>query len=121
MTRHIIKPTRIQSVGNIVKIIDEFIGIVNSQTKDISIAKMQSPAGWEEPAQKPEFDEYTLVLKGNVHVKSGEETFIVKAGEVFFSKKGDRVQYSTPDPGGAEYLAICIPAFSPNSVHREKD
>ena len=120
MALHIKKPTRIQSAGNMVKIIDEFIGKVNSNSSEISIAKMQSPAGWNEPAQTPEFDEYTIVLKGSVHVKTDEETYIIKAGEAFLSKKGERIQYSTPDPEGAEYIAVCLPAFSPDTVHRHE-
>jgi ethanolamine utilization protein EutQ (cupin superfamily) len=102
-----------------VKIIDEFIGKVNSETSEVSIAKMQSPAGWEEPAQIPEFDEYTVVLKGSMHVETDDEHFVVRAGEVFFAQKGERIQYSTPDPEGAEYIAVCLPAFSPQTVNRE--
>jgi ethanolamine utilization protein EutQ (cupin superfamily) len=120
MAVHIKKPTRIKSAGNMVKIIDEFVGRVNSDTSNISIAKMQSPAGWEEPAQIPEFDEYTIVLKGSVQVKTDESTYIINAGEAFLSKKGEKIQYSTPDPEGAEYIAVCLPAFSPDTVHREE-
>lgn len=120
MAKHIKQPTRIKSAGNMVKIIDEFIGHVNSGTSEVSIAKMQSPAGWEEPAQTPEFNEYTIVLRGSVHVKIDKETFIIRDGEAFLSGAGEKIQYSTPEPGGAEYIAVCLPAFSPNSVHREK-
>ena len=119
MAKHIKQPTRIKSAGNMVKIIDEFIGQVNSNTSGVSIAKMQSPAGWEEPAQTPEFDEYTLVLKGAMHVKTDTEHFVIKSGEAFIAQKGERIQYSTPDPQGAEYIAVCLPAFSPETVHRE--
>ena len=119
MTEHIKNPTRIASAGNKVKIIDEFIGLVNSNSGDISIARMKSPAGWEEPAQSPDFDEYTFVIRGEVHVKMNKENFVVRADELFVARKGDRVQYSTPGPEGAEYIAICVPAFSPDLVHRE--
>jgi len=117
---HIKHPTRIKSAGNKVKIIDEFIGCVNSKNSDVSIAKMQSPTGWEEPAQIPEFDEYTIVLKGSMHVKTETDHFIIKTGEAFIAQKGERIQYSTPDPEGAEYIAVCLPAFSPDLVNREE-
>jgi ethanolamine utilization protein EutQ (cupin superfamily) len=120
LAKHIKQPTRIKSAGNKVKIIDEFIGKVNSDTSEVSIAKMQSPSGWEEPAQTPEFDEYTVVLKGSMHVKTDDNHFIIRAGEVFVAKKGERIQYSTPDAEGAEYIAICLPAFTPQTVNREK-
>jgi quercetin dioxygenase-like cupin family protein len=120
MAKHIKQPTRIKSAGNVVKIIDEFIGHVNSGSSEVSIAKMQSPAGWEEPAQTPEFNEYTIVLRGRVHVKTYKKTYIIKAGQAFLSEAGEKIQYSTPDPEGAEYIAVCLPAFSPNSVHREE-
>ena len=119
MALHIKTPSRIKSAGNKVKIIDEFIGHVNSQHSEISIAKMQSPPGWEEPAQTPEFNEYTLVLKGSMHVKTDTGYFIIKAGEAFVAQKGERIQYSTPDPEGAEYVAVCLPAFTPDTVNRE--
>jgi len=119
MSIHIKKPTRIKSAGNKIKIIEEYIGHVNSQSSEVSIAKMKSPAGWEEPAQIPEFDEYTIVLNGSVHVKTDTDHIIIKAGEAFIAHKGERIKYSTPDPDGAEYLAVCLPAFSPDSVHRE--
>ena len=118
MALHIKTPSRIKSAGNKVKIIDEFIGHVNSQHSEISIAKMQSPPGWEEPAQTPEFNEYTLVLKGSMHVKTDTDYFIIKAGEAFVAQKGERIQYSTPDPEGAEYVAVCLPAFTPDTVNR---
>ena len=120
MATHIKNPTRIKSAGNKVKIIDEFIGKVNSNSSEVSIAKMQSPPGWEEPAQTPQFDEYTVVLKGTMHVKTENEHYIIRAGEVFIAQKGERIQYSTPDPEGAEYIAVCLPAFSPESVNREE-
>lgn len=120
MPKHIKSPTRVASAGNKIKIIDEFIGLVNSGSKNISIARMQSPAGWLEPAQIPDFDEYTFVLKGEVHVRTGETVHIVRENEIFIADKGQRVEYSTPGPNGAEYIAICIPAFSPEKVHREE-
>lgn len=119
MAIHIKQPTRVESAGNKVKIIDEYIGQVNSNNSDISIAKMQSPPGWEEPAQTPDFDEYTIVLRGSMHVRTDTVNFIVKAGEAFIAQKGEKVQYSTPDPEGAEYIAVCLPAFTLQTVHRE--
>jgi ethanolamine utilization protein EutQ (cupin superfamily) len=113
-------PTRIPGVGNKPKIIDEFIGRVNSATEAASLARMQSPAGWIEPGQRPDFDEYTLVLAGALYVTThAPETLIVRAGQVVMVAKGEWVQYSTPEPSGAEYIAICLPAFSPALVHRD--
>lgn len=103
------------------KVIEELIGRVNSKTEDISIAKMKSPAGWAEPGQIPEFDEYTIVLKGTLRVESKGETIDVKQGEAIIAHKGEWVRYSSPLPEGAEYIAICLPAFSPEIVHRNKD
>lgn len=117
MPTFIDKPTVIEAAGNKPKIIKEFIGHVNSQTAEVSIAKMESPAGWIEPAQTPEFDEYTLVLKGMLQVATKNETINVKAGQAVIAHKGEWVQYSTPE--GAEYVAVCMPAFSPDTVHRE--
>jgi len=117
---HIRKATLIKSAGNKPKLINEFIGMVNTHSSDISIARMKSPPGWKEPAQIPEFDEYTFVLKGEVEVSTKNKTFSVKENEIFHAKKGVRVQYSTPFKDGAEYLAICLPAFSPDTVHREE-
>jgi ethanolamine utilization protein EutQ (cupin superfamily) len=113
------KPKLIKSAGNKPKIIEEFIGKANSQTADLSIARMKSPSGWEEPVQSPEFDEYTLVLKGSLRIKSQNETIDIKAGEAVIVKKDQRIQYSTPGPEGAEYIAVCVPAFSPHTVHRD--
>ena len=117
MPKHIKKPTVIESAGNKPKLIEEFIGFVNSKSVDLSIARMTSPAGWVEPAQTPEFDEYTLVLEGTIHIKCAGEEFVIKENEAFISHKGEKIQYFTPD--GAKYIAVCLPAFSPNSVHRE--
>ncbi len=119
MAKHIKSPSVIKAAGNKVKLIEEFVGIVNSETTDISIAKMTSPSGWEEPEQAPDFDEYTFVLKGSMHVKTQNDRFIINANEIFVAYKGETVQYSTPEPKGAEYLAICLPAFSPDTVNRK--
>jgi mannose-6-phosphate isomerase-like protein (cupin superfamily) len=119
MPRLISKPTQIKAAGNKPKIIQEFIGQVNSQTSAISIARMQSPGGWVEPGQTPEFDEYTVVLKGILRVTSETGTLEVKAGQAVIVSKGEWVQYSSPDKEGAEYIAVCLPAFSPQTVHRD--
>jgi len=112
-------PSVISAAGNKPKIIEEFIGNVNSKTNSISIAKMKSPAGWIEPGQKPEFDEYTLVLKGMLRVTTKSSVIDIKAGQAIIVNKGEWVQYSTPDADGAEYIAVCLPAFSPEIVHRD--
>ena len=114
------KPTTIEAAGNKPKIIEEFIGRVNSGTDDLSIAKMQSPAGWIEPGQKPEFDEYTIVLKGMLRVTTKEGAEDIHAGETVIVPSGQWVQYSTPGSDGAEYIAVCLPAFSPETVHRDE-
>jgi quercetin dioxygenase-like cupin family protein len=111
------KPTRIEAAGNKPKIIQEFVGRVNSQATALSVARMQSPAGWVEPGQTPEFEEYTVVLKGMLRVTHKSGTIEVAAGQAVVAHAGEWVQYSTPD--GAEYIAICLPAFSPNTVHRD--
>ena len=113
-------PTRIQSAGNKPKIIEEYVGRVNTKNSEISIAHMKSPAGWMEPGQKPEFDEYTLVIRGVLHVKSESGIQQVNTGEAVLVRKGEWVQYSTPQEPGAEYIAICLPAFSPDTVHRDE-
>ncbi len=114
------KPTIIEAAGNKPKVIEEFIGRVNSRTEALSIARMKSPSGWEEPRQRPEFDEYTVVLKGALRVKTGGQTMDIQAGEAVIAPAGQWVQYSTPGPDGAEYMAVCLPAFSPDSVHRDE-
>jgi mannose-6-phosphate isomerase-like protein (cupin superfamily) len=119
MVKLISTPTIIEAAGNKPKIIREFFGIVNSKTESVSIAKMTSPIGWEEPGQTPEFDEYTLVLKGMLRVQTKNQTFDVKAGQAILTQVGEWIKYSTPDPEGAEYIAVCIPAFSPDTVHRD--
>ena len=119
MALFIDQPTQIKACGNIPKIIQEYIGAVNTKSTDISIARMTSPAGWTEPGQTPEFNEYTVVLKGTLHVQFKEKSYEVKAGQAVIAQKGEWVQYSSPDLGGAEYIAICTPAFSPETVHRD--
>ncbi len=113
------EPEVIKAAGNKPKVIEEFIGKVNSQTGAVSIARMKSPSGWVEPGQRPEFDEHSLVLKGFLRVKTENETVDIKAGEAVIAQKGQWIQYSTPGPEGAEYIAVCIPAFSPDTVHRD--
>ena len=120
MPTFIQKPTEIKAHGSIPKIIREYIGRVNSKTEALSLAHMVSPGGWQEPGQTPDFDEYTLVLKGLLRVKTRQKTFEVKAGEAFVAHQGEWVQYSTPNKEGAEYIAVCHPAFSPDTVHRDK-
>jgi ethanolamine utilization protein EutQ len=119
MPRLIAQPSRIQAAGTKVKIIDEYIGRVNSATKAISIAQMRSPEGWSEPGQTPEFDEYTLVLRGMVRVDHVNGHINVHAGQAVVAEAGEWVRYSTPNPDGAEYIAVCLPAFSIDTVHRD--
>ena len=119
MSIHIKTPSIIKAEGTKEKIIKEFIGRVNSQTSEVSIAIMKSPEGWEEPGQTPEFNEYTLVLKGKLKVNTKKEEFIVSEGEVIEAKKEEWVRYSSPFKGGAEYIAVCLPAFSTATVHRD--
>ncbi len=113
------EPTRIKAAGEPVKVIEEFIGNVNSSTDEISIARMKSPKGWSEPGQTPEFDEYTLVLKGTLVVETRELKKEIRDNEAVITKKGEWVRYSTPYEGGAEYIAICSPAFSMERAHRD--
>jgi len=113
------KPTQIEAAGNKPKIIREYIGRVNSKSSALSIAHMLSPEGWQEPGQKPEFDEYTLVLKGTLRVSHEGGAIDVAAGQAVIAQRGEWVRYSSPFPGGAEYVAICLPAFSPETVHRD--
>jgi mannose-6-phosphate isomerase-like protein (cupin superfamily) len=115
----ITQPTRIRSAGNKPKLIDEYIGRVNSGTSAVSVAHMRSPEGWEEPKQTPEFDEFTIVLKGTMRVQHAGGELEVKAGQAVIAHRGEWVQYSTPAEGGAEYIAVCLPAFSPETVHRD--
>jgi quercetin dioxygenase-like cupin family protein len=120
MATLIAKPTVILAAGQPPKIIEEFIGRVNSQTSALSIAKMTSPSGWGEPGQTPEFDEYTIVLKGELQVETRDAIHTVTAGQTIIVHAGEWVRYSTPDGAGAEYIAVCLPAFSPATVHRDE-
>ena len=120
MPTKIKSPTIIKAAGNKPKQIEEFIGRVNTKTGAVSIARMKSPPGWIEPGQTPEFDEYTVVLKGMLRVDSDKETMDIHAGETVIVRKGEWVKYSSPGPEGAEYIAVCLPAFSPETVHRDK-
>jgi len=113
-------PSIIKAAGNKPKIIEEFVGHINTDTKNVSIAKMTSPEGWVEPGQTPEFNEYTVVLKGCLRITSKDGYMDIRAGEGVILKGGEWVQYSTPETGGAEYIAVCMPAFSPSSVHRDE-
>lgn len=118
MPKLIPKPTIIQSAGNKPKRIEEFVGRVNSGDESVSIAKMSSPPGWIEPGQTPEFGEYTLVLSGMLKVEFEGGIIEVRAGQAVVTQPGEWVRYATPD--GAEYVAICLPAFSPQTVHRDE-
>lgn len=112
--------TRIEAAGNKPKLIDEYIGRVNSQTAGVSVAHMRSPSGWVEPGQTPEFDEFTIVLRGMLRVAHKNGSLDVQAGQAVIAHKGEWIQYSTPQPEGAEYIAVCLPAFSPHTVHRDE-
>ncbi len=113
-------PTIIEAAGNKPKLIEEFIGLVNSGTGAVSIARMKSPAGWIEPGQTPDFDEFSIVLHGVLRVQSKAGTFDVQAGQALIAHRGEWVRYSTPNEGGAEYIAVCVPAFSIETVHRDE-
>lgn len=116
----IAQPTRITAAGNKPKLIDEYIGRVNSKHSAVSVAHMRSPQGWIEPGQKPEFDEFTIVLRGMLRVKSESGELDVSAGQAVVAHADEWVQYSTPSPEGAEYIAVCLPAFSMETVHRDE-
>jgi mannose-6-phosphate isomerase-like protein (cupin superfamily) len=118
MPTHISSPTVIEAAGNKPKRIEEYVGRVNSDTAAVSVARMQSPAGWVEPGQTPEFDEYTVVLSGMLRVTSRDGSIDVATGQAVIAHAGEWVQYSTPE--GAEYVAVCLPAFSPGTVHRDE-
>jgi len=119
MPTHIAKPTVIEPAGNLPKRIEEYAGRVNSGHSSVSVARMVSPSGWEEPGQRPEFEEITVVLRGVLRVEHEGGVLTVQAGEAIVTKPGEWVRYSTPEPGGAEYVAVCIPAFSPATVRRD--
>ena len=115
----IAQPTRIAAAGNKPKLIDEYVGRVNSATSAASVAHMRSPAGWVEPGQTPEFDEFTVVLRGALRVEHRAGALEVAAGQAVIAHRGEWVRYSTPGPEGADYIAVCLPAFSMESVHRD--
>jgi mannose-6-phosphate isomerase-like protein (cupin superfamily) len=114
------QPTRIPSAGNKPKLIDEYIGRINSQTSAASVAHMRSPGGWLEPGQTPEFDEFTIVLKGTLRVEHKNGSLNVAAGQAVIAHAGEWIRYSTPEAGGAEYIAVCLPAFSLERVNRDE-
>jgi mannose-6-phosphate isomerase-like protein (cupin superfamily) len=119
MPRHIEKPTVVEAAGNKPKQIQEFIGRVNSGHDGVSVARMVSPGGWVEPGQRPDFDEMTIVLKGLVRVEHEGGVIDVRAGQAVVTSAGEWIRYSSPEPEGAEYIAVCLPAFSPATVHRD--
>ena len=121
MPKLIAAPTVVQAVGTKPKRIEEFVGRVNSGDAGVSVAKMLSPSGWEEPGQRPEFEEITVVLKGMLRVEHESGMLEVRAGQAVVTAAGEWVRYSTPEPEGAEYVAVCLPAFSPATVHRDDD
>jgi ethanolamine utilization protein EutQ len=120
MPTFIAAPTRVEAAGTKPKLIDEYVGRVNSGTEAGSVAHMRSPEGWQEPGQTPEFDEFTVVLKGLLRVEHRSGTIDVRAGQAVIAHRGEWIRYSTPEAGGAEYIAICLPAFSPATVHRDQ-
>ena len=119
MPTHIPSPTRIVAAGNLPKSIEEYVGRVNSGTAAVSVAHMRSPSGWVEPGQTPEFDEYTVVLRGSLRVTTRGGVLDVHAGQAVIAHAGEWVQYASPAPDGAEYIAVCLPAFSMETVHRD--
>jgi mannose-6-phosphate isomerase-like protein (cupin superfamily) len=116
----IAKPTRVEAAGNKPKLIDEYVGRVNSATSATSVAHMRSPGGWQEPGQTPEFDEFTVVLRGTLRVEHRAGSMDVHAGQAIIAHRGEWVRYSTPEPEGAEYIAVCLPAFAMETVHRDE-
>jgi len=120
MVKVIKQPMKIEAAGSGGKIIEEYAGRVRTGTEELSVARMKSPGGWEEPGQRPEFTEYTLVLKGCLHVETQEKRYRVRAGEAIICHPGEWIRYSTPEAEGAEYIAICLPAFSADTVHRDE-
>ncbi len=117
---HIPAPTRIEAAGNKPKRIDEYVGRLNSGHSAVSVAHMRSPGGWVEPGQTPEFDEFTVVLAGRLRLTSADGQLDVAAGHAVLVPAGEWVRYSTPDPEGAEYVAVCLPAFAPELAHRDE-
>jgi mannose-6-phosphate isomerase-like protein (cupin superfamily) len=121
MSQFIESPVIVMAAGNKPKRIEEYAGRVSSGHAQVSVARMISPGGWVEPAQTPEFEELTVVLRGMLHVDCGGQTYDVRAGQAIVTKPGETVRYSTPEADGAEYIAVCLPAFSPDTVHRIAD
>ncbi len=121
MAELISSPTVLPAAGSPPKTISEFVGRLATGTDGVSIAVMTNPLGWSEPGQRPEFDEYTVVIEGEVHVESDDGSFTVAAGQAVRSPAGRWVRYSTPSAGGARYVAVCVPAFSPDAVHRDEE
>jgi mannose-6-phosphate isomerase-like protein (cupin superfamily) len=119
MPQLIEKPSIVVAAGNKPKMIREYVGRVNSKTEALSVAHMQSPKGWEEPGQRPQFDEYTVVLRGALRVEHEGGELLVRAGQAVIQRAGEWVRYSSPEDGGAEYIAVCLPAFSPETVRRD--
>ena len=113
-------PARVEAAGTKPKVIEEFVGRVNTDEARVSVARMTSPQGWEEPGQRPEFDEYTLVLEGSLRVEHEGGELEVAAGQAVLARAGEWIRYSSPEPGGAHYVAVCLPAFSPDTVHRDE-
>lgn len=112
-------PSIVEAAGDKPKRIEEYVGRVNSDTGELSVARMRSPGGWVEPGQTPDFDEFTVVLRGRLRVESNDDSIDVEAGQAIITHRGEWVRYSTPDEGGAEYVAVCLPAFSIDTVHRD--
>ena len=120
MPTFIAQPTRVEAAGNKPKLIDEYVGRVNSATSATSVAHMRSPGGWQEPGQTPEIDEFTVVLRGTLRVEHRAGSMDVHAGQAVIAHRGEWVRYSTPQPEGAEYIAVCLPAFAIETVHRDQ-
>ena len=120
MPTFIAKPTRVEAAGNKPKLIDEYVGRVNSATSATSVAHMRSPGGWQEPGQTPEFDEFTVILRGTLRVEHRAGSMDVHAGQAIIAHRGEWVRYSTPEQEGAEYIAVCLPAFAMETVHRDE-
>jgi quercetin dioxygenase-like cupin family protein len=120
MAKMIASPAVIPAAGNPPKVIEEFVGLVNTRTPGVSIARMKSPAGWTEPGQTPEFDEYTVVLRGLLRVETRDRTYDLKAGQAIILSRGEWVRYATPEGDGSEYISVCFPAFSPRAAHKDE-
>ena len=120
MPAFISRPARVEAAGNKPKLIDEYVGRVNSATSATSVAHMRSPGGWQEPGQTPEFDEFTVILRGTLRVEHRAGSMDVHAGQAVIAHRGEWVRYSTPEPEGAEYVAVCLPAFAMETVHRDE-